>query len=96
MEVEFVKELPDWGKGDACLVRKGDAYFVVSSAHVPFSGFETLAFPANADGEIEDWLEAAGWRGATRQEVIEEIQNDPDLGFINVTTKKQLGTGNGE
>lgn len=87
MNTEIVKELPDWGKGDACLVRKGDEYFVVSSVYAMFSGFETLAFRCDKDAEVgavgeDNWLEVAGGRGRSRDETIAEIDANDELGSI--------------
>ena len=69
--VEIVKELAGF-KGEACLVRRADEYFVVSSVDA-YSGFETLAFPADSDGKVVDWGEVAGGRGVFRDEVIAEL-----------------------
>jgi hypothetical protein len=73
MSVEFVRDLNGF-RGDACLVRKGDAYFVVSSAYVIHSGFETLVFPANESGEVLEWLETAGGRGMSRSQAIADLE----------------------
>jgi hypothetical protein len=74
MNVEVVKDVT---RGDYAtkqtLVKRGDEYFVVSSANIPFSGFETLVFPADAEGEITDWIEVAGGRGMSHQEAITEL-----------------------
>jgi hypothetical protein len=67
----FIRELTGW-RGDACLVRRGSDYFVVSSVDA-YSGPETLAFRTDSQGEVTDWHEAAGWRGASREEVIAEL-----------------------
>lgn len=71
-EVEIVKELTGF-TGQACLVRKGEQYFVVSSTVAMFSSPETLVFPATADGDVTDWLEVAGGRGVSRSEAIAEL-----------------------
>ena len=40
-------------------------YIVVSATIVMYSGPETYIFPANADGEVVDWLELPGsFKGA--------------------------------
>ena len=72
--VEFVRELDgvDW-KGSACLVKRGDDYFVVSSVIALYSDFETLAFRADKKGQIVNWVEVAGGRGASREDVIAEL-----------------------
>jgi len=87
MDTEIVRELPGWGSGDACLVRKGDEYFVVSSVVAPFSGFETLAFRSDSEAVVgpvgeDNWLEVAGGRGVSREATIAEIAANPELGFI--------------
>jgi hypothetical protein len=74
MQVEVIRELEGW-KGDAVLVKKGEDYFVVSSADVFFSGPETLVFPANPEGEVEEFLKVAGGKRVSREEAIEELAN---------------------
>lgn len=69
MQVEIVREI----NARQVLVKRGDEYFVVSSINAPFSGPETLAFPATAEGDVTGYLEVAGWRGATRDEVIAQL-----------------------
>lgn len=85
MTVEFIKELPRWGKGDACLVKKGDEYFVLSSVFAAFTGFETLAFRSTNEGEVArpyGMIEVAGGPGASRESVILQIELDDELGVI--------------
>lgn len=75
MSVERIKDLPaDWGRGDACLVKAGEQHYVVSSAVVPFSGFETLVFASDAEGTPESWSQVAGGRGMSREEAIEDLE----------------------
>lgn len=78
-EVKVVHQLPaDWGNGDACLVALDmparTQYFVVSSVDALITGPETLAFRADADGEVSSWTEVAGGRGMSREEVIDELR----------------------
>lgn len=47
-----------------------DEHFIVSGVHALITGWEVLAFPSDADGNVTDWLEVAGWRGATHEAVI--------------------------
>jgi hypothetical protein len=72
VKVEFVKELHDFA-GLAALVKRGNQYFVVSSVIAPFSGFETLVFLADENGEVTSWDEVAGGRGVSREEAITEL-----------------------
>jgi len=72
-KAEIVRELEGW-KGRACLVRKGDDYFAVSSVDALFTGPETLVFPATAEGDVTKWLQVAGGSGMTRQEAIAELE----------------------
>lgn len=72
VEVETVREL-DGFMGDAVLVKKGGEFFVVSSVDAMFSGFETLVFPADAEGKVTDWGEVAGGRGMNREEAIADL-----------------------
>lgn len=74
MEVEFVREINDPGRASQCLVRKGDAYFVVSSCDVPFSGPETLVFKSDAEGDITEWGEVAGGKRMSREEAIADLE----------------------
>lgn len=61
-------------RGDQVLVKRGDEYFVVSSARAPF-GFETLAFESDEHGNIDSYTDVvAGGRGMTRAEVIEQLE----------------------
>lgn len=94
MIVEIIKDLPDWGRGDACLVRKGDEYFVVSSVMAPYTGFETLVFHSNRNGRVDDWGEVAGSRGMSREEAIAELNADSRLGFVDGSVApEQLQSG---
>ena len=74
--VEFVREIEDdYGAtmgGSACLVKRGDEYFVVSSVPSAFDTLcpETLAFAADKDGEVTSWMDVAGGRYMTRDETI--------------------------
>jgi hypothetical protein len=43
-KVEFIRELSGF-MGKACLVKRGDEFFVVSSVNAPFTGPETLHSP---------------------------------------------------
>lgn len=75
-EVLFVRELPDDGyRGNACLVRLGDDYFVVSTINYApdHGGSETLAFPAYQNGEVIEYEDVAGGRGWTREQTIAEL-----------------------
>ena len=73
--VKIIRELPVSETGASqCLVQKGTDYFVVSSIHAPFSGFETLVFPADSKGNITDWGEVAGGRGADRADAIADLE----------------------
>lgn len=72
--VEFIRELPDWGQGEACLVRKGEQHFVVSSVDAPFTGPETLVFACNENAEVESFLDVAGGRGMSREAAIFDLQ----------------------
>lgn len=47
-------------------------YVVVSATVAMFSGPETLAFPANANGEVTDWGELAGFRNCLDHEAVLE------------------------
>jgi hypothetical protein len=70
--IEVIRELTGF-TGQACLVRRGDEHFVVSSVVAPYTGAETLVFPADADGEVADWIDVAGGRGVSREEAIAEL-----------------------
>lgn len=76
-EVETVKELPTSPTGASqCLVRKGDQFFVVSSVSAMYTGFETLVFPADENGEVTNWGEVAGGRGMSRSEAIADLADN--------------------
>jgi hypothetical protein len=75
MKVEFVKELKVSPSGSRqCLVKMGEKFFVVSSVHAMFTGFETLVFPADESGEITNWSEVAGGRGLSREAAIADLE----------------------
>jgi hypothetical protein len=74
--VQIVKELTGW-RGDACLVKRGEDYFVVSSVVAAYSGPETLVFPSDAKGKPTSWGEVAGGRGVSREEAIAELADGP-------------------
>ena len=73
--VEVIRELTGF-RGAACLVRRGDEYFVVSSVDALPTGPETLVFPADADGNVTGWGEVAGGRGVSREEAIAELAEE--------------------
>src|SRR4051812_8847990 len=85
--IETIKELPISGTGARqVLVKAGDQHFVVSSVNAGLffgfpGGFETLVFPADADGEVTDWGEVAGGRGVGREEAIADLQRRLDTGW---------------
>jgi hypothetical protein len=80
MSIRVVRELEEPWSGRACLVHResDDAYFVVSSIAAGIFPAETLAFPAFADGAVESMLEVAGGRGASREEIIQELESEPE------------------
>jgi len=73
--IEVIRELPMSPAGAAQVLVRGEdgRHFVVSSVHAMFSGFETLVFPADEQGEVTSWLEVAGGRGASRNDALEEL-----------------------
>lgn len=71
-EIEYVREVHDM-TGEACLVQRGNDYFIVSSVDAFDSGPETLVFPADADGKVTSWLEVAGGRRYSRGEAIADL-----------------------
>ncbi len=75
--VEFVRELTGF-TGSACLVRRGEEYFAVSSTVAAYTGFETLVFPADKNGEVTSWGDVAGGRGVSREEAIAELAAGQD------------------
>lgn len=74
--VEVIGPVNEDSTGDQVLVKQGDDYFVVSSVHAPFSGFETLVFRADAEGNITEWGEVAGGRGVSRSGAIHQLETD--------------------
>lgn len=94
--IEIVRELPVTPTGaEQVLVKKGEDYFVVSSVEAPVSGFETLVFPANAEGEITDWCQVAGGHGMVREEAIADLANwsgeDEDAAWRALDASDVLG-----
>jgi len=72
--MKIVKEL-DGFTGQACLVEHEGKYYVVSSTVAPFTGPETLVFPANSEGEVLSWSEVAGGRNVSRLEAMKEVES---------------------
>lgn len=74
--IEIVqKHLPgDW-TGDVWLVKDTDTdeHFVVSGTDAAFTGWEVLVFPADAEGEVTNWIEVAGGRGISHEDAIAEL-----------------------
>jgi len=73
-----VKELDCKRLGQTgCLVTNGTDYWVVSSLDAAFdTGLpETLAFPATPDGKIKSYLEVAGGRFMSREDVIAQLED---------------------
>lgn len=60
-DYNFVRTL---NERQALLSRNGE-FFVASESVPGLVATETLVFPANADGEITDWLEVDGEKGMT-------------------------------
>ena len=73
--MQIVKELSGF-QGRACLVEHEGKHYVVSSADAPFSGPETLVFPADESGKVTSWTEVAGGRQMTREEAIENLSEN--------------------
>ena len=82
VQVETVRSLealnPD---ATRILVKAGDKFFMVSSAHVVFSGFETLVFKCDESGKVLDWIEVAGGRGMSQAEAIEDLERALERGI---------------
>lgn len=78
--IQFVKELKDGWQGEACLVRDRvtNKHYVVSSVVAPFTGYETLVFEADANGDVEEWMEVAGGRGMGRHAAMEDLEERLD------------------
>ena len=39
------------------VINRGGQYYFVSTNDVPYTGFETMIFPCNEDGEVTNWGE---------------------------------------
>lgn len=76
MTVEFVREKDTSATGakQALYKTNDNRYFVVSSVVAPFTGFETLVFPADAAGEVTSYLDFAGGRGMSREEAVADLE----------------------
>lgn len=72
-KVDFVRELSGY-TGSACLVKREDQFFVVSSTTV-FGVPETLVFPGDKNGKVTDWGEVAGGKYCSRDEAISELES---------------------
>lgn len=80
MGVRIIEDQLDGFRGDACLVVDDNGnYFVVSTitrAMFPhaYGDIETLAFRANEDGTVDEWMDVAGGGDMTRADVIAQIE----------------------
>lgn len=65
--ITLIEDQLDTLNGEACLVKDDDDnYFVVSTLSQ-----DTMAFRADPEGRIRDWLEVAGGENMTREEVFD-------------------------
>ena len=72
--IEVIRELPVSETGaESVLVKKEENYFRVSSVAAMGTGFETLVFPCDAEGDVTDWGEVAGGRGMSREAAIADL-----------------------
>jgi hypothetical protein len=80
VKVEIIREITEGFRGNACLVRRREEYFVVSTVDRAFdTGLpETLAFAADADGGILSWTDIAGGVEKTREDTIAQLEADGD------------------
>lgn len=78
MRVEIVKPNLEGFTGNAMLVKRGEEYFVVSSVVAMFTGFETLVFAADSEGNVTSWTEVAGGRGMYQEEAIQQLEEGID------------------
>ena len=66
-------------RGRACLVlcEETDDYFVISTItdHGAYGEMQSMAFKADEDGNVVDWLEVAGGGNMTREDVLEYLSN---------------------
>lgn len=72
--IQYVREINGW-LSTACLVRDTltDKHYVVSSVMAPYTGYETLVFRADKDGNVTDWLEVAGGQGLSREQALVDL-----------------------
>lgn len=85
VDVEVIRELPTVRRRDLhhTLVRCAGYYYVVSSVDWTLDrGPETLVFPADESGEIEDWMDVAGGPGMSRDEAIRDLRRAVESGRI--------------
>jgi len=72
------RDLEGW-RGEAWLCRWGDRYFVLSGVHVPYTGWEIMAFPCDEEGTITTWNEITGTRLSIDH--IKFIAQIEDMGY---------------
>jgi hypothetical protein len=76
---EIVREL-SWPRGVACLVKRGEEFFVISSITSSNGERETLTFPARADGTVtshNEVLPASGRGTFSRTDAIRALAVTP-------------------
>jgi hypothetical protein len=67
------KNLSTHPKTEQWLILLNDKYYVVShSKKLPIP--ETLAFAANADGNVTSWADLAGGKNLTHEQVIAQLE----------------------
>ena len=81
MEYNLVKEIKNEGVMHQNLYKVGSNYVVASKVYTSGKEWELLIFNANADGEVENWLEVYGWYNTDKHmdDAMEEFSQLPDV-----------------
>lgn len=85
----FVKELdPTVRGGLVCLIELDGKHYVISSipSAPDHGGPETLAFAADADGEVTSWADLAGGIGMSREATIAQLEAQGENPYGSETT----------
>lgn len=71
---EFIRDIQGW-KGVVKFYKdtRDDSYVLVSRADTFDRGDETMAFPADKDGDVLDWEELGAGYGITHEELLAQM-----------------------
>jgi hypothetical protein len=73
--ISIFKELND----RQVIVKRGDKYFLVSQSRPELQPVETLVFPCDEEGKVNDWFEVDGEVGSTISQFLPRLLETGDF-----------------